>query len=86
MKSLQFNTDQPNHSNHLSRQAPTNGALLQQVRDILCQKERSSAFISFGPGRGQGITTHSIPRGERSGNWRLAKGPQYLDSPAEFRG
>lgn len=75
MKTPQFITNQLNHSNHLSRQAPSNCSLLQLLRRTDCHAQRRR---SFGPGRGQGITTHSIPRGGRSGDRRLAKGSQHF--------
>jgi hypothetical protein len=85
MKNLPFIPHQLNHSNHLSRQAPPKYQPLQQVRESACHSSRAHSLLSFGPGRGQGITTHSIPRGERSGNRRLAKGPEKFDLPEGVR-
>jgi hypothetical protein len=76
-----FITNQLNHSNHLSRQAPTKLLTTQHVMNNSGHFVRENVFKRFGHGRGQGITTHSIPRGERSGNRRLAKGHQHFDSP-----
>lgn len=81
MKNLQFITNQLNHSNHLSRQAPTKCFTIQQVRNSVCHAFRACRRGSFGPGRGQGITTHSIPRGNR----QLAKGPQDFGSSERRR-
>ena len=85
MKNRQFTANQLNHSNHLSRRPPTKCPTTQHVRSSVCHVFSACVRRSFGPGRGQGITTHSIPRGGNSDNERLAKGPQDFGSSEKWR-
>jgi hypothetical protein len=74
MENAALKTDQRNHSNHRSRQAPRKLLAETTLRMQSWQESGSHQCHSFGPSRGQGTTTHSIPRGGRLGSQSFVKG------------